>query len=140
MTVLTIIGILIGLYLIYILTQKLNSFTQCRYNYELFESGSAIIVSIGYYCLFFGYGLYQEALSNNGDILNGIILMGLGTILVGLIILRNIQHVDIPSGLLLSLIQLVIYIGVAFGALIIMFITVAAVMGRYNNCYGSDCY
>jgi len=140
MTVITILGILIGLFLIYLLTQKLNNFTCYRYNYELFETGSAIIVSIGYYCLFFGYGMYQEALVDGGDVLNGIVLVTLGALLVGLIILQNIKQVDIPSGLLLSLIQLVIYIGVAFGALIIIFIAAAAVMGRYNNCYGSDCY
>jgi len=140
MTVLAILGILIGLFLIYMLTQKLNDFTMHRFNYELFEIGSAIIVSIGYYCLYFGYGMYQVALADGGDILNGIVLLALGGILVGLIVLQNIRQIDIPSGLLLSIVQLIIYVGVAVGGLILVFLAVAATMGRYNNCYESDCY
>lgn len=54
MTVLTIIGVGIAIYGIFLLIVQMNKFTINIYRYEFFNKKSLILTTLGYICLYFG--------------------------------------------------------------------------------------
>jgi len=125
MLVLKIIGILITVFLVYLMIVKVNEYTIQKYRYEFFNMGNFLISAVGYGLLYFGYKWYMSALEKNQDILNGQILIGIGVILILTVIYYNIKNTSGPTGLALSLVQAPIYSVLAVFSLIVLIAAVA---------------
>jgi len=125
MIVLKIIGILIAVFLVYLLIVKVNEYTIQKYRYEFFNMGNFLISAVGYGLLYFGYKWYMSALEKNQDILNGQILIGMGLILIFAVVYYNIKNTSRPTGLVLSLVQAPIYSVLAVFSLVMLIAVVA---------------
>jgi len=129
MIVLSVIGGILGLVFLYWVVEKVNDISYRESEYEYFSTTTAGFVVVGYYFLFFGYKFYETAShATHGDILNGVILMIIGAILVGINIFNNYTY-EKGRGirvLLFTVIQLVVYLGLAFVGIFIVAIAIAA--------------
>ena len=128
MVVLSIIGVILGLMFLYWVVEKINEVSYRENRYEYFTATTAVSVVVGYYFLYFGYTSYEAASrAVHGDILNGILLMIIGTVFVAAIVISNFINTpkhNIGITLLFTSIQLVIYVGVAY---VSIFLILAAV-------------
>lgn len=114
MLVLSIIGIIAGLIIIYMGVMSANRYTQRRFRFEFFDWAGYLLVALCDGLLYFGYTWYMEALSHSGgDLLNGQILMGLGSMVAIFIVYRNIKSSNTAIGVLGTLLQFVIFSGLA---------------------------
>ena len=109
MTVLTIIGVLIVLALLALSIQLANEHSTKVYGYEIFNIGNFILSVIAYLAIYFGNSWYMEALREQGDILNGVLLMGIGIIVLLWIIYNNIKKSSLVYGLTMSIITELLY-------------------------------
>ena len=110
MTVLTIIGLVVGVFILFFGAMKFNEFTQQEFRYIFFEMSSFIAIGISYAFLYFGNIWYESALEKGESFLNGIILMVIAAIVILAIIFRNFYETDFVTGLFGSLFQLLIYV------------------------------
>ena len=125
MTVITIIGILVGLYLLFLFITSVNNYTYRVYKYDIFNKEN-YFTSVGAYALiFFGNNLYRDAVANSGDILNGQLLIGFGIMILVGVFAYNIKHTSLILGFILSLIQVVIYVPAAIVSLLILLVLIA---------------
>lgn len=129
MKVLSILGTLILLLIIYFIIKYINQYTNRIYNYKFFNITNLSFISISYILIFFGYKWYEEALKINKDVLNGEVLIVLGFIILISIIYINIKKTKIIFGLFMSFLQLVLYIPLSLIAIII----VLAVFAYFSN-------
>lgn len=113
MTVLIIIGILVSIYLVYLLVIKVNQYTIKKYDYEFFNMANYLISALAYVLLYFGYKWYMSALEKHGDMLNGQILIVIGVILLIGVIYINIKNTSPTVGISLSIVQAPIYSALA---------------------------
>ena len=144
MTVLTIIGVGIAIYGIFLLIVQMNKFTINIYGYEFFNKKSLILTTLGYICLYFGYQWYVKAQGTAGDLLNGQLLFIVGILFVLYVVWKNIKATGWIVGLVFSSIQLFLYVGIsALSILLVLGMIVAALAatpyGRYGYC-DDDCY
>lgn len=130
MLVLSIIGGILGLVFIYWMVVKINELSYEKSGYEYFTPTSAGFVIVGYYFLFFGFAAFSTAShAVNGDILNGILLMIIGGVLVGVIIVSNFINTpneNILITIIFSSIQLIVYVGLAYVSAFILLLAFAA--------------
>lgn len=110
MTVLYIIGVLAIVIVLLMFVGWVNALSQSKYDYEFFTYGNLALTTIAYALLFFGAKFYLDALSAHGDILNGILMMGIGAIIILGVLIWHIKHTSFIFGLLFGILQLVIYI------------------------------
>ncbi|BAK72788.1 hypothetical protein [Arcobacter sp. L] len=122
MTVLMFIGVFLFMWLIYFFIRKINSFSFRKYNYGFFSSELFFLYCIIYALLFFGYDLYVDAVKENGDILNGILIFVFGVILLAIRLVLNIKIAKFFLGLFFTIVQFFIFIPIAFGGLVILMI------------------
>lgn len=124
MIVLTIIGVVLAALFVYIFIISINEFTLKRFNYEFFSWGNYVATGFGYGFLIFGFNWYERVyISGVGDLLNGQILLLLGLLIILIVIYINIKNTTLFLGLLLSFIQLLIYVVlVAMGLIVLFFI------------------
>ncbi|HIP15398.1 MAG TPA: hypothetical protein EYG74_07910 [Sulfurimonas autotrophica] len=121
MLILSIIGIIVGIVLIYGFIIEVNRYTEKTYSYEFFNFANYSISAAGYVLIYYGYNWYEKALNTDQDILNGIILVGIGIILIGFVLYFNIKNTSIKLSILFSPIQQVLYAVFAlFGLLAIV--------------------
>jgi len=126
MFVLKVLGVILGLYLLYEFIKLLNRVSDKKYNYKFFDEGSAFIVSIGYYFCYFGYSWYEDAVRVGGDILNGSILMGIGAIILLIMMYINIKSTNLFMGVVFGIFQFLVYIPVAVIAFYLVVVIIAA--------------
>ena len=130
MIVLSIIGGILGLAFVYWMVEKINELSYRVNKYEYFSATTAGFVVVGYYLLFFGYAVYTKAARVvDGDILNGILLMIIGGVLMGMIVISNFINTpkeNIFITLFFTTIQLVVYVGLAYVSIFIILLAVAA--------------
>ena len=105
MTVLMFIGVFLFMGLIYFFIRKINSFSFRKYNYGFFSSELFFLYCIIYALLFFGYDLYMDAVKENGDILNGILIFTFGVILLAIRLVLNIKIAKFFFGVLFTIIH-----------------------------------
>ncbi len=134
MLVLKIIGVIVALVIANFIIDKFNQYTNKKYRYEFIDWGSYFIVAISYAFIFFGERAYTNAYISNGDILNGQLLVGIG--IIGLIFMSyiNIKSTNLLMGILGSLFQFTIYIGLAIIGAVILFIA-SAVFSQTKPVY-----
>lgn len=125
MFVLSIIGICLVYFLLYLIIKRINSYSNDKYKYNFFNIINLSIISISYVLIFIGYKWYEKALEINSDILNGQILIGIGFLAIFSILYINIKRTKLFFGFLMSLVQLIFYIPISLIALLIVFIVVA---------------
>jgi len=109
MTVLTIIGILSLVAIVYMLMMLFDDYTYKNYNYEFFQWNSFIIMAGSYLSIFIGKDMYVKALANNGDILNGQLLIIFGAIALIYVFIINIKNTNLLVGTFGSIFQFTIY-------------------------------
>jgi len=128
MFVLGVIGAILGIYLLVEFVVLLNSLSYKKYGYEFFSRVSMIIVTIGYYFCYFGYQVFLDATKSDGDILNGILLMGIGFIFLLFMLIANIKNTNFIMGISFSVVQFLVYIPIAYIAFFAIVITIIALM------------
>lgn len=120
MLLLKIIGIMLFLLLLYLLMEKINKFTLKKYSYEFFSKDLLGVYIVIYAGLFFGYKWYLNSLVNNTDILNGIILMSIASLIFLTILIKNIKSTTFYFGLLFTIIQAILFIPFVISGFIVI--------------------
>jgi len=122
----TVIGIIIGLILmglLYALVEKFEAKMYKDFKHSFFSWGSFAAVAIANWMIFIGNSWYKEALTHNGDTLNGIVLMILALIIYLFWIAYNITKSDYKWGIIGSLFSGLLFLpGSALAFLAILFI------------------
>lgn len=135
MLVVKIIAGLISLLTLYLIMKKINNYTHTHYQYVVFDWFNYILVAASYACFYFGHKLYSTALLEQGDWLNGILLIGIGIIGIIFMCIINFSKLPMLIGLLVTVVQLSIYVIlsiVGFYALIALFILSHGIRPVYN--------
>jgi len=110
MVVLSIIGIIIGLILIAFFIQYSNAYSTRVYEYEIFNITNFVMSVLGYIAIYFGNEWYTQALKAHEDILNGELLIGIGTLLLYGVLYINIKRTAPFYGFLMSIVGGVLYL------------------------------
>lgn len=120
MLILKIVAGIVCLLLLYSVMVKLNSYTYKKYSYEFFTElsvGMYVVIYCGFY---FGWEWYINALTENSDTLNGILLIVIALCLLIYMIIKNIKNTSVLFGSLFTLIQMVLMIPISAVALIFL--------------------
>lgn len=119
MFILTLIGLVAAGLLLYGFIEWFNSYTQekARYKFFTMEHSTAMVISYG--MMLFGNINMQSALNNNGDALNGALIIAIGIIIFIAVIIHNFRNAPRKLAIIGTLLQTVLYIPIAIGALII---------------------
>ena len=134
MVVLTVVGLIVGLMVLYIFIEYLNNFSMSRYSYEFFSIAHFVQVIIGYWIIYFGNNLYTKALKAGGDLLNGQLLISIGVVVVIVVIYKNFKAVPFHVAATFTFLQLVLSFPFAVGAFFILIIG-AAVLAETKPVY-----
>lgn len=125
MLVLTLIGILAAASFIYGFIQKFNDYTREKARYVFFSTEHSIAMVISYGMIFFGQIIFMSALHSHGDCLNGSIITGIGMVILVAVIVNNFSNAPKHIAIMGSIMQVILYIPIAAGALFILFIMFA---------------
>jgi hypothetical protein len=112
-------------FVIYPLILWFYQYTYDHVQYEFFPKELTIDMVVSYALIFFGSSWMQTALKNNDDWLNGAIIMSFGVIILLGVIINNFKKTPKLYAIAGSLAQLIFYIPITMGAVII----VALMMG-----------
>ena len=129
MMVLEIIGGIVLVLLLLWFVKKINLYSYKRFSYTFFNARNVFIVCSSYLLLFFGSQMYKTALEQNGDILNGILLICFGVVGLLYTLFYNISRTNLDFGLFMSIIQYIIYIPIT----VIGFLTVLVLLAFFVN-------
>ncbi len=130
MLVLKIIAGILILWFLYWSIKTLNEKVIRKFNYDFFDQGNFIIAFISNLFIYFGREWYIEALEKSGDILNGIILMGIGGVGLLLLVIINIRQTNFLVGLIGSVIQIALF---AIGSYFVFFFILIAIAFLSNT-------
>ncbi len=139
MIVLKIIAVLIAIYGAVLLMAEMNKYTIATYRYAFFNKKNFIIATIGYILLYVGYQWYIKALAMHEDLLNGQLLLVVGTLFLLYLVWENIMETGWIVGILFSCIQLIIYVGFSTLAVMLIIAAISAANNR-NGYYYDDHY
>lgn len=106
MLVLKILGIVIGIIIIYTIIQKLNRKCIEKFDFSLYSRGMSTGYFISGLFLFFGWVWYNYALQEKTDILNGQVLMGVGALIAMFYIIISYYRTNIIYGTIGAVINL----------------------------------
>ena len=126
MTVLIIVGFIVGMIGLYLVFEYLNDVSMKNYSYEFFSIGHLIQVMIGYWIIFFGNNIYMKAAKASGDLLNGQLLIAIGVVVVLIVVYKNFKAVPFLVALAFTILELIICAPLAVGAFFILVIAAAA--------------
>ena len=115
MLVISIVGGLLGLGLIFFLGITCNRYTIQNFDHAFFTKVNLIIMGISSVLLFVGFKWYTASVNTeDGDILNGIALMAISAIIYICVIIYNIKKTNFLIGLPLTVIQIAIFSAIGF--------------------------
>jgi len=123
--VLSIIGIIVVLSLIFLLAAYVGEYGVKHYGYELFTYQQFAFVSIPTVALYFGIKWFLDALKSDGDILNGLIVIGISILVLLYRVYYNFKHTNFLFGLGATLVQFGIFMPLSFFAFIALIMVVA---------------
>jgi membrane-associated HD superfamily phosphohydrolase len=129
MLVLKIIGVIFVIAFVIFSLFKIKSFYENKFNKRLYLELTSILISVCYVVFFFSFRWYENALSSNGDIYNGLILMSICLVTIICVIIYNIKQSNFLYGVLLSIYQLIACI---VGVAIIIFV-ILIILGISSN-------
>jgi len=111
MTVLSILGLLLLLFVTVILVSKINSYSEQHYNYQFFTWSNLFFTVVSYALLYFGREWYlSELATSHGDTLNGILLLIFGFMMLAGLLLYHMKKTTLLFGFFVGLLQLLLYI------------------------------
>ena len=110
MIVLKIIGIIIFLALLYLLIEKLNTYTYKKYSYKFFTESTLGIYMVIYCGLYIGKEWYISALHSKGDILNGIVIIVIALLIFLFVLISNIKKSNYLFGFFFTFVQAILFI------------------------------
>lgn len=125
MTVLFILGTITAVLVLLLIVSWINNFSEKRFGYQFFNYGNLAIISIGYFMIIFGESWYSEALANNGDILNGQLLIGIGVTILISTLINHIRKTTFWFGTTVGVFQFLLYIPLSFLAAFALLIVIA---------------
>jgi len=134
MVVLSIIGIIIALILIALFIQASNEHSVKKYGYEIFNAGNFIVSVVGYLAIYFGNEWYGNALKEQGDLLNGELLIGIGVLLLLGVVYLNIKNTSLIYGLVMSVVTEILY-AVATPVVLFVLLMAAAFFAETKPVY-----
>ncbi len=141
MVVLTIFGLIGAAVVGWLIVTMINQYTTKKFNYQIFDGGTLVLVTIAYALIYFGFDFYQSALKNGGDILNGQLMIAIGIVLIVLDIWINIKNTNFEEGVVLSIVQLLFYVVGAAAIAFLVVIAIGIAGGGRNGYYcDDDCY
>lgn len=120
MLILEILGVLLALFTLFVIGELINRFTTNRYNYLFFNKETFISSLVGYAGCFIGDMWYMSALKEGGDVLNGLIIIGVGVIALLWTLYSNIKNTNFIIGIVFTPLQQLGYLVVAAGGAIFM--------------------
>ena len=125
MLVLKIIAGITLLWSLYWVITTLNEKVMQKFKYDFLDSGSFGIAFVSNLFIYFGHMWYLEAIEKSGDILNGMVLIGIG--IVGLLLLTfiNIKRTNFIIGITGSVIQIALFGIASFFAFFLIFLAFA---------------
>jgi hypothetical protein len=109
MLVITIAGCLLAITLVIWALSAFEDFAARRYNHRFFTVGSFFATAAAVGCILGGRYWWQLALQQSGDVLNGIVLMALGSVLVLGMIIRNLRRAGCVVGACGSVLQVSVF-------------------------------
>ena len=124
MIVLSIIAVIIALIILYVSITSFNSWTNEKFKYTFFNWTNYTIISISYAFIALGVFLYLEASKVGGDVLNGYILISIGSLGVLGIILYNFSETSFIVAVLGSIFQLVMHLAFSLAGLIALVVMI----------------
>jgi len=125
MLVLKIIGAALVLLLLFVLMMKLNVYTYEKYKYEFFTETTFGIYIVIYGSAFLGYKWYLNSLSDDKDIINGIAVMVISSLIFLGTMIYNIKITNFFFGLVFTIIQAVLFIPFCVIGLIVIAFAIA---------------
>jgi len=125
MLILTLIGLLIVAFAIYTFILWFNKYTYHHAQYEFFTQEHSVAMVFSYGLMFFGNSWMQTALEDKGDWLNGAIVLGIGVALLVGVIINNFIQAPRVYAIAGSLAQIIFYIPISIGAVIIVVVMLA---------------
>jgi hypothetical protein len=108
MVVLSIIGVIVFLAILFASIKKLDTYTDEKFGYQFFDSSNIALITIGAWLCYFGYDWYMDAVKEGSDTLNGILMMAIGTIFYLLQIFINFSSTNFKIGFFGSIFQIVV--------------------------------
>lgn len=121
MLMLSLIALLLSALAMYKFILWFNSYTRTHARYEFFTKDHSLAMVFAYALIFFGY----RWLKNGNDELNGIIVMGIGIVILVWVMINNFKKAPRLYAIAGSLAQLIFYIPIAIGAVIIAAVVLA---------------
>ncbi len=122
MLVLSIIGTILAVIVIVGLCLYFNMHCNEKFSYYFLSRFSLSLIAISATLLLIGYEWYKYSLAEQGDTLNGIILMIIGVCIVLALLYLNIKSTNFIYGILGSILQLGIFLPLWYAGIIFMII------------------
>lgn len=120
MLVLSLIALIAASAALYGFIVWFNHYTYEKARYTFFTMQHTAGMVLAYGMIFFGNRWFQNALTTNGDPLNGKLVMTIGVIILISIIVNNFKKVPLKYALMGSAVQLVLYIPITVAAVFII--------------------
>lgn len=128
MLVLSIIGAIVAIILVYMFVTKVNSYTMKKYDYEFFNFITYGISAAGYVLIYYGHQWYQNAIADHSDSLNGVLIMLIGIVMISLIIYINFKNTPVKLSLMLTPVQQILYAALAVVGFMALVLGIAYLM------------
>ena len=129
MLVLKILGFLAIIITIFTLAKKLNKKFIEKFNFPVFSIANFVFIFIDGLLLGCGKKWYKDAIANNGDKLNGLILLGIGIVLAICIILAYYHQTNFIYGTIGSVINLSFVALIYFFSSVIIALIIIGIVG-----------
>ncbi|MCZ4279598.1 hypothetical protein O4H49_02335 [Kiloniella laminariae] len=102
-----------------------NNHCNRKFGYRFFTMTSFVIVGASLILISIGHEWRLDALKENGDILNGIILMIIGVLISMYLVFKNFKETNFVYGLGGSIVQLSIFGVLTYLGIVVLIITIA---------------
>jgi FtsH-binding integral membrane protein len=129
MLILSLIGLIAAAFAIYTFILWFNQYTRHHAQYEFFTKEHSVAMVFSYALMFFGHSWMHTALINHGDSMNGGIIFTAGVLLFAGVIINNFLNAPKLYALIGSIAQIILYIPIAIGAVIIVAVVLAWASG-----------
>ena len=110
MTVLTVLGILVAIGIAMFIIKDTNESSYRRFKKSFYTMENFISSVFGYGLVYFGDQSLHAAIANNGDKLNGQLLMAIGSIFLLSVVIIAIKNTSFLFGILNSILMMTIYL------------------------------
>jgi len=128
MTVLSILGFSVVIFMVYAYVEYINKISIDRYRYEFFTYANLFVTTIAYAAILFGNHFYTQAIAEHGDKLNGQLLIAIGVMMIIFLLYTHIKKTSLGFGIFYGVIQLLIYLPAGFLSFIAGMIFIAWAM------------